>query len=82
MATEGWGKYGTWEETESFLGNVIAVSKGADAVEYGSIRKWLESKQFHPPIHLNKQAAEQAGLPRRGGTAHHGVHLWPASLFQ
>ncbi len=61
MATEGWGKYGTWEETESFLGNVIAVSKGADAVEYGSIRKWLESKQFHPPIHLNKQAAEQAG---------------------
>ena len=61
MASEGWGKQGSWQETESFLGKVIAVSQGADAVEFGSIRKWLESKQFHPPIHLNKQAAEQAG---------------------
>ena len=61
MASEGWGKYGTWEETEAFLGKIIAVSKGADAVELGSIRKWLEPKQFFPPMHRNQEAAEQAG---------------------
>jgi len=44
MSDQGWGKQGRWEETESYLGKVIAVSEGADAVEFGSIRKWLEPK--------------------------------------
>jgi hydroxyacyl-ACP dehydratase HTD2-like protein with hotdog domain len=61
MASEGWGKQGSWEETESFLGKVIAVSKGVDAVEMGSIRRWLEPKQFYPPIHSDRAAADKAG---------------------
>lgn len=62
MATEGWGKQGTWEETENFLGKVIGVSVGADAVELGSIRKWLEPKEFYAPIHSDKKAAVEAGF--------------------
>ena len=61
MASEGWGKQGSWQETESFLGKVIAISKGVDAVEMGSIRKWLEPKQFYPPIHGDPQAAAKVG---------------------
>lgn len=61
MSSDGWGKQGSWEETESFLGKVIKVSKGADAVEMGSIRKWLEPKQFFPPIHLDRESAQAVG---------------------
>lgn len=57
----GWGKQGTWEEAEAFLGKVIKVSKGADAVEAGSIRRWLEPKEFHCPIHTDEDAARKAG---------------------
>lgn len=57
----GWGKYGSWEETESYLGKVIKVSEGADAVEVGSIRRWLEPKEFDCPIHTEDEAARAAG---------------------
>jgi len=57
----GWGKYGSWEETESFLGKVIKVSEGADVVEMGTIRRWLEPKEFDCPIHTDAAAAEDAG---------------------
>jgi hypothetical protein len=60
----GWGKYGTWEETESFLGKVIKVSEGADAVEVGSIRRWLEPKEFDCPIHTDAGPAKAAGYDR------------------
>ena len=46
MSQPAWGKYGSWEETKSYLGKVIRVSEGADAVEAGSIRRWLEPKEF------------------------------------
>ena len=61
MASEGWGKQGSWEETESFVGKTIAISKGVDAVELGSVRKWLEPKHFFPPIHSDTAAAKAAG---------------------
>ena len=57
----GWGKWGTWEETESFLGKVIGVTEGADAVEQGTIRRWMESKELDCPIHLDDAAARAAG---------------------
>jgi len=61
MASEGWGKQGSWEGTESFVGKTIAISKGVDAVELGSVRKWLEPKHFFPPIHSDTAAAKAAG---------------------
>lgn len=57
----GWGKQGTWEQAESFLGKTISVSEGADPVEVGTIRRWLESKEFDAPIHTDDQAARAAG---------------------
>lgn len=57
MSEQGWGKQGSWEETEAHLNKVLRVSHGADAVELGSIRKWLEPKQFFPPIHSDSSAA-------------------------
>jgi hypothetical protein len=56
-----WGKWGTWEETESFLGKEIGKCEGADAVEKGTIRRWLEPKEFDCPIHYDEEAAKSAG---------------------
>ncbi|MGA0266457.1 MAG: FAS1-like dehydratase domain-containing protein [Lysobacterales bacterium] len=61
MSQPAWGKYGSWEETESYLGKVIRVSEGADAVEAGSIRRWLEPKEFDCAIHNDDEAAKAAG---------------------
>ncbi len=60
MSQPAWGKYGSWEETESYLGKVIRVSEGADAVEAGSIRRWLEPKEFDCAIHSDDDAARMA----------------------
>ena len=60
-AEQGWGKWGAWEETESYLGKVIGVTEGVDAVERGTIRRWMESKEFDCPIHLDDAAARAAG---------------------
>ena len=60
-ADPGWGKWGTWEETEAYLGKVIGITEGADAVELGTIRRWMESKEFDCPIHLDADAACKAG---------------------
>lgn len=61
MAEPSWGKWGTWEQTESFLGKVIGRDVGVDAVELGSIRRWLEPKEFDCPIHQDAEAAAEAG---------------------
>ena len=61
MALPSWGKQGTWEEAEACLGKVLAVVQGADAVEPGAIRRWLEPKQFDCPLHTDEQAARAAG---------------------
>ena len=61
MSEPGWGKYGTWEEAESFLGKVIGVDVGVDAVELGSIRRWLEPKEFDCALHTDAAAAREAG---------------------
>ena len=61
MSKPGWGKWGTWEETESYLGKIIGAVTGADAVELGTIRRWMESKEFDCPIHLDAGAARAAG---------------------
>lgn len=60
MTTE-WGKWGEWEETKTFVNKVVGVSIGADAVEKGAIRRWLESKQFDCPIYRDEEAAKSAG---------------------
>ena len=39
----------------------VVVLTGADAVEMGSIRRWLEPKEFDSPIHTDAQAAKAAG---------------------
>ena len=56
-----WGKWGTWEETESFLGKEIGVTIGADDVEKGSIRRWLEPKEFDCPLFYDEETAKKAG---------------------
>mgnify|MGYP000017327880 CR=1 FL=1 len=61
MAKPAWGKWGSWEETQGFLGKEIGKSIGADPVEKGSIRRWLEPKEFACPIHTDKTAAKGAG---------------------
>jgi hypothetical protein len=61
MTKPKWGKWGTWEETESFLNKQIGQSIGADDVEKGSIRRWMEPKQMDCPLHYDEQAAKKAG---------------------
>lgn len=56
-----WGKWGSWEQTESYLDKVVGESIGADPVEQGSIRRWLEAKQFACPLHYDEEAARFAG---------------------
>jgi hypothetical protein len=61
MEEPSWGLWGTWEETEQHLGKVVGVSVGPDPVEKGSIRRWLEPKEFASDIHTDAQAAKAAG---------------------
>jgi hypothetical protein len=61
MDKPSWGKWGTWEETESFLGKQVGQTVGADDVEKGSIRRWLEPKEFDCPLHYDEEAAKDAG---------------------
>ena len=61
MTQPQWGKWGTWEEAEACVGQVIGTQRGADAVELGSIRRWLEPKQFDCPLHTDDEAARAAG---------------------
>ena len=56
-----WGKWGTWEETESLLDKEIGSSVGADEVERGSIRRWLEPIEFDCPLHYDDEVARKAG---------------------
>jgi len=61
MSEPSWGLWGTWEETEQCLGKVIGESVGPDPVESGSIRRWLEPKEFACDIHTDAEAARTAG---------------------
>jgi len=61
MGKPTWGKWGTWEETEAFLGKQVGQNTGADDVEKGSIRRWLEPKEFDCPLHYDEEAAKCAG---------------------
>ena len=61
MSEPSWGKYGTWEEAESCIGQIIGESVGVDAVELGSIRRWLEPKEFDCGLHTDAEAAKAAG---------------------
>ena len=61
MSDPAWGKYGTWEEAESFVGKVIGEDLGVDAVELGSIRRWLEPKEFACALHTDPEVARGAG---------------------
>lgn len=61
MAVPSWGKWGTWEEAEACLGKTLGVVQGADPVELGAIRRWLEPKQFDCPLHVDAEAAKAAG---------------------
>ena len=63
MRKPSWGKYGTWEEAEGYLGKVIGEDIGVDAVELGSIRRWLEAKEFDCALHTDRTAAQAAGYP-------------------
>ena len=61
MTQPEWGKWGSWEEAEACIGQVIGTQRGADAVELGSIRRWCEPKQFDCPLHHDEQVARDAG---------------------
>ena len=61
MSKLGWGKWGTWDEAESYVGKVVGSAEGADVVELGTIRRWVESKEFDCPIHFDEEAAKAAG---------------------
>ena len=53
--------YGSWEDAEGYLGKVIGTDVGVDAVELGSIRRWLEPKEFDCALHTDAAAAQAAG---------------------
>ena len=61
MTEPSWGKWGDWDETEKYLDTVIGEVVGPDTVELGSIRRWLEPKEFDCPLHYDDQAARSAG---------------------
>lgn len=61
MSEPSWGLWGSWEETEAHLGKVVGQSTGPDPVEPGSIRRWLEPKEFASDIHTDSDAARAAG---------------------
>ena len=61
MSELSWGKYGTWEEAENCLGKVVGENTGVDAVELGSVRRWLEPKEFDCTLHTDRAAAQAAG---------------------
>ncbi len=56
-----WGLQGTWEQAQSYVGKVVGVSHGADAVDQSSVRRWLEPKEFACPLFDDEQAAIDAG---------------------
>ena len=62
MSGGGWGLWGTWEETEACLDQVVGQWQGPDPVERGSIRRWLEPKEFDCAIHTDSEAARVAGF--------------------
>ena len=61
MSDVGWGLWGTWEETEACLGKVVGQWQGPDPVERGSIRRWLEPKEFSLRHSHRCEAAKAAG---------------------
>ena len=61
MSEPSWGLWGSWEETEKHLNQVVGRSTGPDPVERGSIRRWLEPKEFACDIHTDADAARAAG---------------------
>jgi acyl dehydratase len=61
VAGPSWGKWGSWEETEAHLNCEIGRSVGPDPVELGSVRRWLEPKEFDCAIHTAADAAREAG---------------------
>ena len=61
MTEPSWGKWGDWDETEKYLDTVIGEVVGPDAVELGSIRRWLEPKEFDCPLHYDDEVARSAG---------------------
>ena len=61
MSEPSWGKYGSWDEAESYVGKIIGQDVAADAVELGSIRRWLEPKEFDCALHTDAEVAKSAG---------------------
>ena len=61
MSEPSWGLWGDWEETESHLGKEVGSATGPDAVEKGTIRRWLEPKEFACAIHTDNDVAIAAG---------------------
>ena len=62
MSDVGWGLWGSWEQTEACLNTVVGQWTGPDPVERGSIRRWLEPKEFECAIHTDASAARAAGF--------------------
>lgn len=62
MSDGGWGLWGTWEDTEACLNQIVGQWQGPDPVERGSIRRWLEPKEFACAIHTDADAAKAAGF--------------------
>ena len=63
MSQPSWGKWGSWEDAESHVGQVIGTATGVDAVELGTIRRWLEPKEFDCALHTDASVAKAAGYP-------------------
>ena len=62
MSEPSWGLWGSWDETAHYLGKVVGQSVGPDPVERGSIRRWLEPKEFACAIHTDPEVAKAAGF--------------------
>ena len=61
MSEPSWGLWGRREETKEYLNQVVGRSTGPDPVEQGSIRRWLEPKEFACDIHTDADVARAAG---------------------
>jgi len=61
MSNTVWGMQGSWHETAAYMNRDISQCVGADAVEKGTIRRWLEPKEFDCPLHYDDATAKAAG---------------------
>lgn len=55
--------FGTWEDTQSFLGSQLRSYSGADPIDQAGIRRRLEVLEWDCPLHYDHGLAQEVGHP-------------------